>query len=117
MFTHLDEVAQDRCLATLHGLLKPNGVLLFTVHGNNATQILRPAQQKELQSTGFLHLTSTKLQGIVPANYHTTWHTEAYLATRLAPLFPRVEYHPIYDGIQDVVLAFKSTRYERQTPP
>ena len=56
----------------LDALLKPNGVPLFTVHGPNATLILRPAQQKELQSNGFLHLTSTKLRGIVPPNYHTT---------------------------------------------
>ncbi len=116
VFTHLDEAAQDHCLAMLHGLLKPNGVLLFTVHGPNATRNLRPAQQKELQSTGFLHLTSTKLRGIVPPNYHTTWHTQCYVATRLAPLFPRVEYHPVVDGVQDVVLAYKSTPAESQTP-
>ena len=112
VFTHLDEAAQDHCLAMLHGLLKPNGVLLFTVHGPNATRNLRPAQQKELQSTGFLHLTSTKLRGIVPPNYHTTWHTQCYVASHLASLFPCVEYHEILG----VVLAFKSTQYELQTP-
>jgi len=93
----------------LHGLLKPNGVLLFTVHGDNAAKSLRPQQHEDLISSGFLHLTSTKLRGIVPPNYHTTWHTEPYLAARLAPHFPRVEYHVILDGVQDVVLAYMST--------
>jgi len=91
-------------------MLKPNnGVLLFTVHGANAATSLRPRQHEDLISRGFLHLTSTKLRGIVPPNYHTTWHTESYLAIRLAPLFPRVEYNVIIDGVQDVVLAYKST--------
>ena len=109
VFTHLNEAAQDRYLAMLHGLLKPNGVLLFTVHGDNAAKSLRPQQHEDLISSGFLHLTSTKLRGIVPPNYHTTWHTEPYLAARLAPHFPRVEYHVILDGVQDVVLAYMST--------
>lgn len=105
VFTHLNEAMQDAWLEELRRIVKPNGLIVLTVHGSNAAAILTPAERLALESTGILHKTSRKLKGLVPDWYHTTWHSRAYITAKLARRFRSVSYREIPDGLQDFVVA------------
>ena len=87
----------------LKRILKPNGTLIFTVHGSTAALILDTEERHKLHRTGFLFHRSYKLKGILPGWYHTAWHTEKYVVERASKWFSRVEYREIPDSGQDVV--------------
>jgi ubiquinone/menaquinone biosynthesis C-methylase UbiE len=113
VFTHLSEAMQDDWLAELRRILKPDGVLLITVHGlRTATASLDAASLRKLEKHGIVHKTTRKLKGIVPTWYNTTWHSEKYIVARLQPAFGDVSYKSIPDGMQDLIVC-KGTK--RQT--
>lgn len=105
VFTHLNEAMQDAWLAELKRILRPGGFLLITVHGQNATAGLAPADLELLRTTGFLHKQSRKLKGIVPDWYNTTWHSQEYVRARVSKLFPTVAYETVPNGLQDIIIA------------
>ena len=105
VFTHLDESMQDAWLAELNRLLSPSGVLLLTVHGDQAARILDAEGHAALQAAGFLHRRSPKLKGITPDWYHTTWHTREYIVERLARWSDDIHYEEVAGGAQAIVLA------------
>jgi ubiquinone/menaquinone biosynthesis C-methylase UbiE len=105
VFTHLNETMQDAWLAELRRIVKPNGVLIITVHGYNAARCLSEVDRRVLQSTGFLHKTSRKLSGFLPDWYHTTWHSQSYILGKLTSLFGKATYIAVIDGLQDCVVA------------
>lgn len=105
VFTHLNETMQDAWLAELRRIVKPNGVLIISVHGHNATRVLSEADRRVLKSEGFLHKTSRKLSGFLPDWYHTTWHSQSYILDKLTSLFGTATYIVVVDGIQDCVVA------------
>jgi ubiquinone/menaquinone biosynthesis C-methylase UbiE len=103
VFTHLDEEMQDAWFKELKRILRPNGILMFTVHGSTAAMVLDAEEQQKLLCAGFLFHRSHKLQGILPSWYHTAWHTEKYVVERASKWFSSVEYREIPDSGQDVV--------------
>jgi ubiquinone/menaquinone biosynthesis C-methylase UbiE len=106
VFTHLNEAMQDAWLAELQRILKPNGILIVTVHGRNAAKRLSKAEQVTLESYGFLHKKSRKLAGLLPDWYHTTWHSQSYILAKLTPLFGcALHYVEVPDSMQDCVVA------------
>ncbi len=105
VFTHLDEPMQDAWLAELDRLLAPSGVLLLTVHGEQATRVLDTQGHAALQAAGILHRRSRKLKGITPDWYQTTWHSRDYIVKRLARWFDDVRYEDVAGGPQTIVLA------------
>jgi SAM-dependent methyltransferase len=105
VFTHLDEVLQDIWLKELRRIVRPQGIVILTVHGQKAAKILGQGAATEFARAGFVHLRSRKLAGIVPDWYHTSWHSEAYIVGRLSALFTDVHYTAVCDGIQDLVVA------------
>lgn len=105
VFTHLDEEMQDRWLAELKRVTRCDGLLLFTVHGIQAARVLDEIERARLDAAGFLFKTSSKLKGIVPAWYHTAWHSEPYIVARVSRWFADVRYTVISDGLQDIVTA------------
>lgn len=106
VFTHLNEAMQDAWLSELRRIVKPEGVLILTVHGRNAAERgLTEQDRAVLGSRGFLHKTSRKLAGLMPDWYHTTWHSQQYILEKLTALFGTATYVEITDGIQDCVVA------------
>jgi SAM-dependent methyltransferase len=103
VFTHLDEDMQDAWLAELKRILKPGGILIFTVHNAVAAEVLDCHEHDELRIVGFLCHHSRKLTGIVPSWHHTTWHTKSYMVARASRWFSCVEYCVVPDSAQDVV--------------
>lgn len=96
---------QDFWLQELRRVLKPDGILFFTVHGHNAAQILREKDDKRvLQTQGFLHKKSRKLAGLTPDWYHTTFHSERYIRDKVRPYFGESLYLTIPEGMQDCVV-------------
>lgn len=108
VFTHLDEPMQDLWLAEIRRILKPGGIVILTVHGKRAAAALDQRAAEKLNSTGFLHLRTRKLSGIVPDWYNTSWHSQTYIVNRLDALFSDVSYTVVADGIQDLVVARNS---------
>lgn len=109
VFTHLNESMQDLWLAELSRVLKPSGVLIFTVHGKSATAKLDPAGLETLRTAGFVHRRSQKLKGLVPEWYQTTWHSREYILNRVSAWFCGAEYEALPNSIQDLVVARKPT--------
>jgi len=107
VFTHLDERMQDMWLIEIKRILKPRGIVILTVHGEQAAATLNEQAAGILKSVGFLHHRSRKLSGIVPDWYNTSWHSQTYIVARLGELFSDVRYTVVPDGIQDLVVARK----------
>jgi cyclopropane fatty-acyl-phospholipid synthase-like methyltransferase len=104
VFTHLNLDHQKLWLAELHRILKPDGLLLFTVHGESALQSLPAGKRTELEREGFLFQTSPKLRGIVPDWYHTAFHTESGVRELLGETYRLLSYIPAAMGYHDVVI-------------
>jgi ubiquinone/menaquinone biosynthesis C-methylase UbiE len=107
VFTHLNESMQDLWLAELSRILKPGGVLLLTVFGKSANQLLDADGRSELHTRGMVHKRTEKLRGMVPDWYQTTWHSREYIVGRLSASLGEVRYFEVPDGLQDVVAARK----------
>lgn len=117
VFTHLDEPMQDLWLSELNRILKPSGVLLFTVFGASTRSLLDGEELGRLETGGFLHKRSEKLRGLVPDWYHTSWQSEDYIVGRLQASFENVCYSVVPDGMQDVVSALKPERAALRSAP
>lgn len=117
VFTHLDEPMQDLWLSELSRILKPSGVLLFTVFGAATWGLMDGEEQSRLEREGLVHKRSEKLRGLVPDWYHTTWHSKDYIIRRLSAWFENIHYSIVPDGMQDVVSAFKPERSVLRSAP
>jgi SAM-dependent methyltransferase len=107
VFTHLDERMQDLWLAELRRVLRPGGVLLYTVYGTAGIATLDAEDRRTLAIRGFVHKRSQKLKGLVPDWYQTSWHSREYIVERLSVGFEDIRYRVVPDGLQDVVIARK----------
>lgn len=106
VFTHLDERMQNLWLLELSRVLKPDGVLILTVHGKRAADAGHDQDVAAmLADSGFAHQRSRKLSGIVPGWYNTSWHSREYIVSKLRESFGEVRYVEVPDGSQDLVVA------------
>lgn len=104
VFTHLDKHRQVEWLRELRRVLSGTGCLLLTVHGKSTAEKLDKPSRRFLQSEGFLFEQSSKLRGIVPAWYHTAYHTEEMAVSLCRQHFQTVTYLPNGFGIQDLIV-------------
>ena len=79
VFTHLPESLQWAWLAEIHRLLKPEGIFITSIHGEQLVPAAYQAQiLPELQQRGFFYLTGTGTPGL-PDFYQNTFHTHTYI--------------------------------------
>ncbi len=104
VFTHLDQASQSLWLVELNRILKPGGVLLVTVHGDRVWEKLEPRTIQEIRRQGHLETDASRLRGIYPDWYRTSFHTRDYVLRKFAQYFDVVEYFPEAMGDQDVVI-------------
>ena len=108
VLTHLDETYQDAWLAELGRILKPDGVLVLTVHGPFAYQRWIESLPKDDPATVEIARSSAetlKTRGIYfhvddgwsadfPAYYQSTFHAPAYVFEHWTRYFDILSYVP-----------------------
>jgi SAM-dependent methyltransferase len=82
VFTHLDENQQILWLEELARLVKPDGLVIATVHGIAAQTSCSSSEMERLQSYGFAYRVDRKglfkLDGL-PDCYQTSFHSRSYV--------------------------------------
>ena len=71
VFTHLNQQFQPRWLQELRRILKPDGMLILSLHGETVWRQLNDELRNRVQQTGVLVKESRKLEGIFPRWYQT----------------------------------------------
>ena len=103
VFTHLNEEYQRAWIPELRRVLKPSGLLLLTFHGEHVWNVGDDAREVERQ--GIVFRTSTKLRGIMPHWYQTTFQTPSHLRGSLSAHFTVIRHSSKAFGDQDAILA------------
>ncbi len=105
VFTHLSDAHQIHWLREIYRIVTPGGILMMTVHGEGCWRVLPDEDVAALRRRGFLFKTSSKLRGIVPDWYHTSFHSREYVLRTAAELgFRPLSYLENGLGYQDLVI-------------
>lgn len=109
VFTHLDEKHQDLWLGELNRVLKPNGMLLASVHGPHLWEPRLPFWTlRKLREKGLVFARTGADAGIHPSWYQVAWHTEQYIREHWTSVFEILGYRPRgLNDYQDIVIAQK----------
>jgi len=107
VFTHLPEDMQFKWLAELNRIVKPEGYLIVTTHGEFYHDQISPQHRRQLEADGFLHFNNGLTEGL-PDFYLTTFHGHDYIRRRWASHLEiiNIESRAIL-GRQDAVLCRK----------
>lgn len=107
VFTHLPEEMQFKWLEELNRILKPEGYIILTTHGEAYYEHLSDERQDELETKGFIHFNNGLTPGL-PDFYQTTFHTHDYIRHRWADYLKliSIESRGIL-GRQDAILCTK----------
>lgn len=81
LFTHLPQDRFEDWLKKLHSLLKPDGVVAFSVHDQTL------AHGRAINDNGFLFLAESESRSLDKNEYGSTYVTEGYLQDAVARLF------------------------------
>lgn len=82
VFTHIDESYQDRWLAELRRVTRPEGALLISLHGEHAFQTAHAgntALEDSLRRDGFLFVADDSWEGDFPSWYQNSFHMPWYV--------------------------------------
>jgi SAM-dependent methyltransferase len=104
VLTHLSEANQLDWLKEIQRLLKPDGIAILSVHGPLSWTRLTPEDLQVLQDHGYLFRTSSKLRGILPDWYHTSYCSEKYIRETFSGFFEILNFMPGGLGQQDLVI-------------
>lgn len=110
VFTHLDEVDQFLWLAELRRVLKPDGVLLASVHGRECVQHYPYWVRRKIADRGFVYARTDAESKWFPSWYQVAWHSREYIDREWSRLFAIRDYRPrAINAYQDLVVAQKQT--------
>lgn len=114
VLTHLAKDALDAWLQEMERILKPEGLLVATVHGKTAAQAMLGVEQAEEAMAGGFHdsLRDDALKGVAPDGYYrTVFISETYVRSAWSERFVIVDY--IEQGasnFHDIVVMKKRNR-------
>jgi ubiquinone/menaquinone biosynthesis C-methylase UbiE len=94
VFTHLNEEHQFLWLDELRRILKPNGILIVTLHGEKLRKYLPYDVKSKLDTNGFLYLKTANLGHIFPDWYQNAYHTQNYVMSKYENYFKILYYIP-----------------------
>jgi SAM-dependent methyltransferase len=103
LFTHLPEAGFRAWFRRLFGLLRPGGVLVFSVHDE---ALLPPGQ--ELPPSGLLFDRTSEIDSLSGEHYGTAWVSEAFVRRVAGELAPEASLHRVPRGLlrfQDLYVA------------
>ncbi|HEY7216039.1 MAG TPA: class I SAM-dependent methyltransferase [Thermoanaerobaculia bacterium] len=103
LFTHLPEASFRAWIRRLFGLLRPGGVLAFSVHD----EVLLPPG-RELPPSGILFERVSESGSLPTEQYGTSWVNEAFVRRVLAEAAPGASLHRVPRGLlsfQDLYVA------------
>jgi SAM-dependent methyltransferase len=111
VFTHLDKNRQDRWLVELRRILKPDGILIASVHGPHCWEPRLPKWTiTKLRRDGIVFARTGADLGIHPGWYQVTWHTEKYIREHWGAILAVRNYIPRgLNNYQDVVVMQKES--------
>src|SRR6185295_10591664 len=94
LFTHLPDPTFRAWFRRLFGLLRPGGVLAFSVHGE---ELLAP--DRELPAAGLLFEAISESGSLPTEQYGTAWVSEAFVRRTLGELAPDASVHRVPRGL------------------
>jgi SAM-dependent methyltransferase len=112
VFTHLNEDYQFRWLEELSRILRPNGILLLTVHGYDTWKGFPRQEVVTIEKEGFYFRITNVRKGIFPEWYQSSYHSKKYVLREYSKYFDILKY--IENGLdpggdyQDVVICRKA---------
>ena len=86
IFTHLQEDRQFRWLDELSRVTKPDGCLIFSVHGEDLVHYIDAEHQEEFRQQGFC-CQQTRKVGVLSEFYLTAYHSLDYIRTQWGRYF------------------------------
>jgi SAM-dependent methyltransferase len=117
VFTHLDEAMQVAWLEEISRVIKDEGIVLLTVHGDDkASKDISPVEYEEFLRNGFFYRTAhvkATVEGL-PEFYQVAFHSERYVRAVWAQHFDVLGYitHACMYA-QDLVVLRKKRQGER----
>jgi SAM-dependent methyltransferase len=113
VFSHLDLPRQILWLEELHQMLRPNGLILLTIHGSVAYDAVKKSiskkQQMDFDETGFLFLENIA-DKVLPDWYQTAIYKERFARLVFNSGFSMLRYDMQgMTGSQDLLLLRKKT--------
>ena len=94
VFTHLPEPMENPWLLELERVLKPDGILIISTHGERVAQQLSADNQKNLEQTGRLSLEDNIWKHFFGAWYKNTIHQPTYIRHQCSKYFKIINYLP-----------------------
>jgi SAM-dependent methyltransferase len=117
VLTHLDARKQGLWLEEFRRLLKPDGTLIATVHGKTAADRagFDLAQLRGIEAEGVAFLSGSKLRGLHPDWYQTSFNARAHTESICSGHFAEVHYLEGVFGFQDAVVCRNGHMQEQRT--
>lgn len=102
VFTHLDRDLQDAWLEELRRIARPGGVVLASVHSDQAARRLPGGARNALGRNGIVFIRHNAMPNVFPDFYQTTYHSRDYVERHWSRFFQVVDYVGL--GDQDLVV-------------
>jgi ubiquinone/menaquinone biosynthesis C-methylase UbiE len=111
VFTHLNEDYQFLWLKELKRILKPNGILIISLHGQKFSKDPTQNETRELQETGYSCKVNYNGKGNFPDwSRYASFHTKEYVSKNFGQYFKVLSYtEKTVNNLQDMVILQKMT--------
>ncbi|MFH1612130.1 MAG: class I SAM-dependent methyltransferase, partial [bacterium] len=92
IFTHLNKEYQLLWLREFQRIIKPQGILILSIHGEYCFQNLSKIQKENLEKQGTIFVITNVVNNIFPKWYQTSYHTKKYIFNEFGKYFKILNY-------------------------